>query len=575
MTLQIDATTRRRYSDNSKELQADSLARDLLAGAISVRGAEAALVRAQAALLAYLAEDRGYRRLAFASIADLAEELLQLRPRTTKERLSLHRILVRSPAVEEAFLSGRLTLCQILALAPVFKSAPEVATWIAEAESLTVREIRRRVRREIIARKDEPSEETTDAPTGRTLSFTAPPEFQVAWGEMIDLTRSVLGYEAPQHRCLEAILMETGFAGGGTVVDRENPGDNTPEPAPPTRRPTSVPYDADAAAEARRTLAELQELLSDLTDLIESCTPRSAFEALDHLMQTVRLLHPIRIFLGRVLRDLRRTRSIDRLGFPDLRSFVEERLRLSERTARSRIAESSLFEDRPLVEAAYGRGEIGTVKAHLIHRMQPGHRLPAWIARAREVTVRQFEREVRLLWLLRRCDRRAVRGFRGPFPLPGLEATLVEALCNGRGWTRKRLNRAMRERSLSPPAPGDCEDPAENRALLDRLEFLVDRLILSTWDTPPSMSHELPGDLRQMSARLDRRERVSVWMPDETRADLDAAFSVMRHRSGIAVPVWVVLTVLFAEATNSRPKESTTRSVGTKNWPEPEPKEPM
>ena len=555
MTVPAGVALERRNHHNSSQMEVEprpaaaqeSLALDLLAGGISLRRAEASVTRTQAALLAYLAEARRYQDLTYASITDLAEERLQIRPRTTAERLRLHRLLTGSPLVEEAFLTGRLTQCQILALAPVLKAGTDVQSWIAESQSLPVREIRRRVRLETDAHGVEPSPEETD---GRTLSFQAPPPFQVAWREMLERTRSVLGYQAPQYRCLEAILMETGFAGRGTLAAREKrKRTDPPKPAPKSLRPASVPYDPEAAAEAQRTFSGVEELISDLQDLLESDLPLSACEALDRLVQLGRLLHPIRVFLGRILRDLRRTRSFDLLGYPDLGSFVEEALGFSERTGRNRIAEAFLFEDRPLVEAAYGRGEIGIVKAHLIDRVVPGSRLPEWIERAREVTVRQFEREVRLLWLLRRCDRHAAVPFRGPFPIPGLETALIEALCDGRGWTRKRLNRAMRDRSLTPRSAGESEDPAENRALLDRVEFLVDRLILSLWDTPPSISNTLPGDLRQTCAGLDGRERISIWLPEETRADLDVAFREIRHRSGLAVPLWAVLTVLLAEAT--------------------------
>src|SRR5687768_6171264 len=59
-----------------------SLEKRLLEGAIALRRSEAVLVRAEAALIAYLAEGREYQKLGSPSLVVFARERLQISPRT-------------------------------------------------------------------------------------------------------------------------------------------------------------------------------------------------------------------------------------------------------------------------------------------------------------------------------------------------------------------------------------------------------------------------------------------------------------------------------------------------------------
>jgi len=105
------------------------VARRLVLGALATRELDAILLRKQAACLAYLAEDGQVRRLGFASLGDLASEMLGMRPRTARERVALHRSFVACPIAERAFLQGRLTSCKVTALAPVL-NREDASAWM-------------------------------------------------------------------------------------------------------------------------------------------------------------------------------------------------------------------------------------------------------------------------------------------------------------------------------------------------------------------------------------------------------------------------------------------------------------
>ncbi len=191
------------------------LAEETLALAIATRATEAQLLRAQASILAWLAEGNRVEPCGFASLSSLALEVLGIRPRTVRERLALHRIFLRHPAMERAFLDGKVTACQVLAVAPLpggmgggrggsggfdrrrrgcFGSSPRPrgadtsanpdsdstghrrppVSPSAKSASRRARSRRSKSERDQARRR----EESPDEPEGRTISFTAPAGFR-------------------------------------------------------------------------------------------------------------------------------------------------------------------------------------------------------------------------------------------------------------------------------------------------------------------------------------------------------------------------------------------------------------
>ncbi len=529
-------------SEPDDEAPRHALACEIIETLATLRTSEAVLLKTQAMLLAHLSEKSRLSDLGFPSIAGFAEEILLMPRRTVYDRLTLHRILSGCPAAERAFLEGRLTQCQLLALAPLLDTE-NAAEWIEKGSRLSVREIRRLVRE---AREDRLDKARRDP--GVEVSFEAPAEFQIVWRETLELARRVLGYQAPQYACLEAIFQETGVAGGGEPIPPAEasrgsiPAVSSPLP-PITLRP-----DPKAEADAREHLSLLRRYREEIGDLLESDLPTGAEACRDRLIQIARLLAPLRVLTGRILRDLGKTGLFLLYGYRDLDSFVTEICGISARTARNRIDAAFALEDEPLLEEAYGRGEIGIVAAHLLHRLRPGRDLGSLVERAKQITARQLIREYRLLCNLESCEVGIARLGRRPFPQAGLEGALIEALCKEGEWTREKLASTMAARSLRPASAGESSDPAENPGLIDRLEFLVDLLLLLRWEDPPDPADKLPASVWKTSAHFAMQKRITFWLPREIAADLRAAVEEACRRRGRFLPIWVVLTLLFAEA---------------------------
>jgi hypothetical protein len=536
------------------------LAEKMLALAIATRSTEALLLRAQAGLLAWLAERNRFERCSFVSLNDLAVEVLQIRPRTARERLALHRLFQRHPEVERAFLAGKVTACQVLAAAPLFgdrdRSAGSAggndtagaATGAARGgtagaatgaaadsvlpteaiASLSVREIRQLVRERAAS-----PEESPEAPEGRTISFQAPAGFQLVFDEILELSRMVLGRDAPVYECLEAMLLETHWLG---IHPQEKP------PRVPSRRTISVrprsgvPHRAEAIAHARETLEQVRAYMEDVRDLIESGEPKSAHDAIARLRQVHLLRSPQRVLFARLLRDLRRTQAMDLLGYRSMADLVEDRLRLSERSARSRVAESLLFETDEGIARAFAAGEISIMQAHLIQRQGSSAARQPFVERAREVTWRQLQREYRLLEL--KCDLEQVA--RKPFPQGRVEEALIEAL----GGDRAAIEEELRERGIAPAYADGSSDPAENPPLMDRLEVLVDMLVRRQWDEIPRTG---AAD-RQTSAAARPEVTVRFWAPRQLADDIEDVMRRFRKLETPWLPMWAAMTLLFARA---------------------------
>jgi len=544
--------------------QARQLTEELLAGALSTRRIEALLLRTQAAYLAFLADQRRVQHLGFVSIGDLAREILHMRPRTARERLALHRILSSCPLAEEAFLDGRLTSCQILVLAPMLKGDEETtASWIAQAQGLSVVELRERVRQ---ARPDVEVDEDRFC----TVSFRVPLEFVLVWRQMMELARRVLGWQAPQYRCLEVILAEAGASGLGTApdgaaTDAETRGVSrsvvvTAGPAAHQR-----PIPSQALEHAHETLEELRAYLARLSDLIESEAPADAFDCLYRLQQLHRLRAPLHALLARLLRDICKTRALAILGYDHIQPFVEQRLGFSMRKAQNLIADSYLFEDYPVLETAYARGEIGAAQAHRIRQVSYGWDMEKHRDRARVVTLRQFERECDFLLLLRRCDSKLAARYAGPLPRAGLERGMIRQLCRQYGWTRERIDEELRSRGLAAVERGASRDPAENVVVMRRLELLLELLTLAVWRESERIEAEAQTSAAPRASACARRtaranarraaqlfapSRSELYMrirlPEPAAADLEAAVEQIRQQHDEALFFWEALVLLFA-----------------------------
>lgn len=513
------------------------IAETLLAQGIASRTTEALFLRKEAAILTWLAEGNRVEALGFTTVPSLALEVLGMRMRTVRDRLRLHRLFLRFPLLEEAFLEGRTSACQALAIAPILEDGgPESA--IAWACRCSVRMLKKEAKS---YREPKPDQELSRPRTvpeedgeGFHISIEAPPGFRVFFDHMIESARKQLGYDAPVYKCIEAMLLETRWLGVGP-------------PQEPLRFPRDREIDArpdddrrgppEAIAHARETIRQVQAYMRDVATLVESGEPKSPHDALAMLRQIQLLRAPQRVLFARLIRDLRRTNAIDMLGYRSMADLVEDRLDLSERAARDRVAESLMFESDEEIARAYATGEITILQAHLIRRMASSVRRKPFMDRAREVTWRQFQREYRMLELLRKCGLDRVA--RDPLPQAKVEEALIEAL----GGDRNAIEKDLLANGASPLPEGGSSDPAENPILMDRLETLLELLALRLWDEVPSL-----GTLdRQAFASSRRPVTIRFWVPLQVGNGLLHVIEKFRTRERPYIPKWAAMALFFAD----------------------------
>ncbi len=545
-----------------------------------LRLAEAGVIAAEARLLLRLFDRGGHRKLGFARLGDLARERLGVSPRHADDRLALARTFANRPNVERAFREGRITACQVLALRNVFDDGTE-EMWLALCPGMTVREIRQRVREMKEAERSPAGEEDrasaaalaaaepdgdADAPLA-SIAFPAPPAAVVAWDQAMETARRVIGANVPQYRCVEAILAEVAphlapeegdgvsaggprtFANGvaGPDADADVDPEIDPDASPQTFANGSPrPDDTIISLKARRLIAmTLDQIDRELQD-IESLTETEGSEDPSRIVQRIRALQqvsrPLRILTGRLLDRIHGV--LNAADTVSLAGFAERHLRVSETTARGLLDETRIFED-PVLARAFVAGRIGIGQAVRIDRIASRDRIDAWIDRAAGVTHRQFQRET---WLIERLQE-FFPGFAfrtpGPFPEAALENRLRQAL-RERGWTDREIEvalKAERVGAFTAASDSDTADPAENPALMRRLEILLEQLILTAFPTEavlPSAPRTFANDGVPGRIRFRAPAFIKLWW--------QAALHDLQAERG-PLPAWACAMLFIRAAT--------------------------
>ena len=522
---------------------AADVAPKIVAGLTAIRPAEALIVRRVAAVLAWLCDGHRYRQTGFATLAAFAKEFLHVSHATARGRTRLDRLFKLSPSVERAFLRGELTACKVLALAPVIESKPEkAARWIPRARNLSVVQLRAAVKK---TRPDADLEEPMSA-----IQFHAPPPFFLALDETADLARRRIGYNAPLHEVIEAILAENGY--GDVEVAPKPKRESVPQPIILQGKP-SVP--TEAVQRAGEALAELVVYLRKIAATCAPSPPSSFDDALAQLDSLHALEKPLHLLQARLLRDLRDTRAVYVLGYRSIAEFAEKHLGVSERTARNMARDAELFEDMPAMKEEYLENRISLGKAQLVRLLTHGFDHEAFYQRAREVTHRQLSRETCFLLHLRRCFPELAMRFRGPLPEPGLEEALIARLLKEKqkrdgeeSWTRKTIEAELVSRKIDPIEEGCSLDPAENPVVMYRLEALLDLLATAYYDDPPTFDSRLPRTDRQTFSNAHKPEMVRISAPPHTVAAFWAAIDQEMEKLGPFSQTWQAAAELCSNA---------------------------
>ncbi len=433
----------------------------------------------------------------------------------------------------------------------------------------------------------DPDSDPLEEPHRQCISFLTPQSAGFAIEHGLETAKRALGYEAPRDECLEAILAEAEStlalpaldgtsqdhrtengvrSTDGTASGAENgvPPDATPattdQPSGGGRRVTPetcrIWYRKRELKGATRFLTSVDRTLARIRRLADVPQPddRASEDVrrlmtgalLDRYLALQQQKNPIRILIARALHHLDTLGAGALLGYQSHLDLAAKLLQITPRSARDLLDAGFAFDRFPPLADAYARGQIGFGQVVALSD-GVGTETRRWIHRAREVTTRQFHQEVRLLRRVSDCGSLRLGYDEGAFPQPGLEATLRKRLFE-LGWKQEELDREFEGRGILSP-PDASTDPAENPALMARLETLVDMIALERCRRADAARDPGKGrtQLETMLSVPGRHSRVTVWARDPiARHWRDTQARILQLCDHL--PDWAVATVLVKAA---------------------------
>jgi hypothetical protein len=413
-----------------------------------------AVDRAVALHLCRLRASRGYIRLGFALFRDYVRERLGVAERTGQEWARLGAGLERLPELDRALTEGKLTWTAAAEVARV-AGVEDAAAWVGLAQRLSVRELRARVRRELLERGEgsggsgkgtgpsqagaaEVETAAADDPL-LSLAVEAPPGAAHLWEASLDLCELVAGAEIGPGEGPELVLAD--FLSGA----RELPEGH--EPCWPRNAPVSFGRwnrgrggRGGGAARSTKPAAELGPAalpgsvsadLRQIEEIVRSPVPRDPFEIDGSMRRLVARRRGLDLDLARLLRNFHSLRLAQHLGFAGFREYAEERLGISARRASRLVSLDRRLFFFPRIERAVRDGSVGTEAAWLLCKVAtPGKTEGVWVDRARRRAVARLREEVR--WVEREARRSGHAGEMLP-PPPGRLPNALEEVSSTLG----------------------------------------------------------------------------------------------------------------------------------------------
>ena len=349
----------------------------------------------------------GQHALGFARLGDYARERLGLSARQVQSLAAVAERAASLPATQAAFIKGELSWAQLRLLVGV--AAPDTeAEWLALARGRTVRALG------ALVRTAGGSDDAEDAGEPHVrFRLCGPRRLLPLWRDVVELARRMAGEQLGHAQAAEAIAAEG--------LSARPPGT---EPWPEPRQPATSPADPDetrAAFACHLDWAAVAEALPDDVESFGAALAHLDPFALDERMRAVvRAMQRIDWQTGRLLRLFLDRRLHVVMGFSSASRYLRERLGMSERKARALVALERKTRRAPQLGDAYRAGALSWVRALTVLPVVAERTAAAWVARAREVTVRRLADEVE--WAL------ATRVPCDPIAPPPLGARLDEPL---------------------------------------------------------------------------------------------------------------------------------------------------
>lgn len=528
--------------------QADGLA-------LSLRAALDRIAIPLSRAAAAFAGQEAWSAFGFARLEDHARERFRRSGRWVKDCASLGRALELLPLLGDALTGedGGPPIGRVAALLVSRVASPDsLGAWVAQARSVSVRDLRGAVRAARASGSEWPGgsgseaeaahgapvpgglPDDADAFSDRSLvRIPVPIPLLAAFDETLDLYRCVDGTEATVTSFIEALVGEAA-AGAGPPDAERLPMRSSPDPAAvesALARSTNNWSHLPASSPASWSLALAGVSLARLREVEKAAGSGRAADLDGQIRTLIALEDELQTRLGRVLAEMAERGAWPRLRFAGVGHYAEERLGVSRTSAEDRVRAARSLRQFPVLRAAYEKGRIGIEATLLITRIlgrgpvdAGGER--AWLVRAEEATVKRLRDESRAL------------GRRGLGRAPERSAPLDD-----RDWHRslRREPGTAQERILRFGGLAAAWADAAG-ALSSPDVFLRLRL-----------PHDLAGDFlaaiesarARLSATVDSIPWDEPWPDDQVAPSVLAArtFSVRSRR----VPAWVGLLALLED----------------------------
>jgi len=408
--------------------------------------------RVLCALAARAIDIRSAARLGFARTRDQARERHGISARSLQELARVHRVLAQAPALDAAFQAGRLGWTALRSLARLERIEAE-ALWIGRATALPLRELERAVRdarRVAVAPAASSLEAAAEDETDACIPLACARRVRAKWALGRELARRVAGGRLPRWECAEVVAAEASTAAPpgpalasdldeeldagvslGDLLGRHRPrldGSEAAKAEPGAcgaaegfagragadegapiadgrdaiehRAPASVaaPIGSEAVGSADPSPPP-PELPPGLARLLAGLEQADAFEVDRRLQQTLARERTHEARIGPLLRRVLEERLYRRAGYWDRDRYLEERLGLCPRKARALVRIERLLNRAPDLSRAYRSGALSWVQMQALAPLFEagagcGH-ASAWVDRARSVTVRRLQDDVR------------------------------------------------------------------------------------------------------------------------------------------------------------------------------------
>jgi hypothetical protein len=317
-------------------------------------------------LAARLLDRRAHHRLGFVRLPDYARERLGCSARELQELARVARGLTRLPVVTAALAAGEISWSHARLL--VGLATPDTERdWVARAVGLGVRALA------AAARRDPDDDGPDEGEPQSRFHLSCPRPVRCLWRQTAEFASRMAGAPLPAWRAAEAIVAES-LADGVAVESSPARAEQAPPPCP---APVWAAID-DRVPDPFAALAAGVERLTDPHQLD------------DRLRAVRRALQRLDAELGRMLVILADARLHRVLGVPSLEAYVRERLGCSVRRARVLIALERRARALPAFARVYRDGRLSVTRALVLLPVLAPATAAAWVARAREVTVRRL-----------------------------------------------------------------------------------------------------------------------------------------------------------------------------------------